>query len=204
VRRALALLGLALPCGLALMGGGCGYSTGLSVPPGIHTVGVEIFGNDSRLRDVELEMHQQLSDSVDRLVHARLVDPDEADLVLRGRIVEYRKRGGIRSTDNELLEDGVRISVEVQLVRRFPQSVVAPGPEPDRTALEPSSRDDRNTLPTTAPNERVLRPMRATQEFGFRLAESNGEALARERTLNNLADRIVLDLFGTLAYESGP
>jgi hypothetical protein len=198
VRRALAFLAL------AALGGGCGYSTGLSVPPGIHTVGVEVFGNDGRLRDLELELHNLLSDSVERLVHARLVDPNQADLVLRGRIVEYRRRGGIRSTDNELLEDGVRISVEVQLVRRFAQSVVAPGPEPDRTPPEPSPRDDRNTLPTTAPNERVLRPMRATQEFGFRIAEPNGEALARERTLINLADRIVLDLFGTLAYESGP
>jgi hypothetical protein len=189
---------------LGALAGSCGYSTGLTVPPGIHSVGVEIFGNDGRLRDMELDMHYALSDSVRRLVDAPLVDPAQADLVLRGRIVEYRKRGGIRSTDNELLEDGVRISVEVQLVRRFAESVVAPGPEPDRTGAEPSSRDDRSTLPATAPNERVLRPMRATQEFGFRIAEPNGEALARERTLLNLADRIVLDLFGTLAYESTP
>jgi hypothetical protein len=198
VRAALALLAL------ALLGGSCGYTTGLRVPPGIDSVGVEVFGNDGRLRDLELDLQDALSESTRRLVDAPLVDPNSADLVLRGRIVEYRKRGGIRSTDNELLEDGVRISVEVQLVRRFPQSTVAPGPEPDRTGIEPSSRDDRNTMPTTAPNERVLRPMRATQEFGFRLAEPNGEALARERTLINLADRIVLDLFGTLAYESNP
>lgn len=197
MRRALALLAL------AALPGGCGYTTGLRVPPGIDTVGVEVFGNDGRLRDLEFDLQEALSDSTRRLVHAPLVDPRDADLVLRGRIVEYRRRGGIRSTDNELLEDGVRITVEVQLVRRFPQSIVAPGPEPDRSALEPASRDDRSTLPTTAPNERVLRPMRATQEFGFRIAETNGEALARERTLLNLADRIVLDLFGTLSYESG-
>jgi len=189
---------------LFALASGCGYTAGLRVPPGIDSVGVEVFGNDGRLRDLEIDLQEALSESTRRLVDAPLVDPGQADLVLRGRIVEYRKRGGIRSTDNELLEDGVRISVEVQLVRRFPQSVVASGPEPDRTGLEPSPRDDRNTLPSTAPNERVLRPMRATQEFGFRLAEPNGEALARERTLLNLADRIVLDLFGTLAYESTP
>ena len=89
-------------------------------------------------------------------------------------------------------------------MRRFPQSAVAPGPEPDRSGQPPVPADDRITMPSTAPNERVLRPMRAVQEFGYRLSEPNGEALARERTLTNLADRIVLDLFGALAYESSP
>jgi len=198
VRSALAVLVLALAVG------SCGYSTGFRVPEGVQTVGVEVFGNDSRLRDLELELQDALVRSTSRLVHAPIVDPSEADLVLRGRIVEYRRRGGIRSPENVLLETGVRIVVDVQLVRRFPQSAVAPGPEPDRSDQPPSPSDDRISMPTTAPNERVLRPMRATQEFGYRLAEPNGEALARERTLTNLADRIVLDLFGALAYESTP
>ena len=59
-------------------------------------------------------------------------------------------------------------------------------------------------MPSAAPNELVLRPMRSVQEFGYRLSEPQGEARARERTLINMADRIVLDLFGALAYESAP
>jgi hypothetical protein len=195
-----ATLGLAL---LALLPG-CGYSTGFRLPEGMQSVGVEVFGNDSKLRDVELEFQEALVDSTARLVHAPIVDPSEADLVLRGRIVDYRRRGGIRSADNELLESGVTVVVEVQLVRRFAESEVRPGPEPARSDAPPAARDDRISIPPTAPNERVLRPMRAIQEFGYRLAESYGEARARERTLANLADRIVLDLFGTLAYEAGP
>jgi hypothetical protein len=189
---------------LGLVAGACGYSTGFRPPEGVETVGVEIFGNDSKLPDLELEMHEALVQSTSRLVHAPIVEPGKADLVLRGRIVEYRRRGGIRSSDNELLETGVRIVVDVQLVRRFPQSAVAPGPEPDRSGEPPSHRDDRISMPPTAANERVVRPMRATQEFGYRLSEPAAEARARERTLTNLADRIVLVLFSTLAYESGP
>jgi hypothetical protein len=194
----------ALALVLGLVGGACGYSTGFRVPAGVETVGVEIFGNDSLLRDLELELHEALVRSTSRLVHAPIVDPNEADLVLRGRIVEYRRRGGIRSPDNVLLETGVHIVVDAQLVRRFPQSAVAPGPEPDRSGEPPAPADDRISMPPTAPNERVLRPMRAVQEFGFRLSEPYGEAQARERTLTNMADRIVLDLFGALAYESAP
>jgi hypothetical protein len=188
----------------ALLAGACGYSAGFRVPDDVETVGVEIFGNDSKLRDLELELHETLVRSVSRLVHAPLVDPGEADLVVRGRVVEYRRRGGIRSPDNELLETGVRIVVDAQLVRRYPESAVAPGPEPARSDEPRRPADDRISMPSTAPNERVLRPMRAVQEFGYRLSEPQGEARARERTLVNLADRIVLDLFGALAYESAP
>lgn len=188
-----ALLGLALA-----LAGGCGYSTGVRLPEHIQTVGVEVFGNDSRQRDIEADLQQQLSDAVARLVHARLVPPEQADLIVRGRIVDYARRGGIRSPQNELLETGVRITIEAQLVQRFAQSQVVEGAEPARSDLPPSPDDDRNTMPRTAQNERVLRPVRATQEFGYMLAEDFGEAVARERTLRNLSERVVLDLFTAL------
>ena len=51
---------------LGALAGSCGYSTGLTVPSGIHSVGVEVFGNDGRMRDMELDMQYALSDSVFR------------------------------------------------------------------------------------------------------------------------------------------
>ena len=45
------LLGLLLLCG-------CGYSSGFVLPEGNTTVGVEFFGNDSRLRNLEAELHE--------------------------------------------------------------------------------------------------------------------------------------------------
>jgi len=123
-------------------------------------------------------------------------------LIVRGRVVDYMRRGGIRSPENVLLESGVRITIEVQLIQRFDQSVIREDPEPTRSAVAPPRSEDRNSLPPTAPNERVLRPMRASQEFGFVVAEPLGEALARQRTLANLSERFVLDLFGPLAQRA--
>jgi len=191
-----AWLGLALA--LAAGAGGCGYSTGVRLPEQVRTVGVEVFGNDSKQRDLEVELHRELADAVARLVHAPLVAPEQADLIVRGRIVDYERRNGIRSPQNQLLETGVRITIEAQLVQRFGQSLVDEGPEPERSD-EPRSRwEDRNSMPRTAQNERVVRPLRASQEFGYLVDEAYAEAVARERTLRNLAERVVLDLFTAL------
>lgn len=137
-------------------------------------------------------------------MHARIVPPERADLILRGRIVSYERRNGIRTTGNVLLETGVRITIEVQLVQRFEQSVVAEGPEPVRSDLPRSPAEDRNSLPPTALNERVVRPMRASQEFGYLVDEPFAEAVARERTLASLAERFVLDLFTAIPPLGSP
>jgi hypothetical protein len=163
----------------ALFLGACGYHTGLVAPEGTKTVGVEFFGNDGPLRDLEVELQAELAKAVERMVHLRVVDPLRADVVVRGRILDYRKRGGIRSKDNQLLETGVRIAVDAELV------------DPTRR-----TGDDGKPLPP-----RVLRSARTSSESGFRLEEPDGERAARARVLRNLADRLALDLFGAVAYE---
>ena len=195
--------------GLAL--GACGYSTGLRLPSSLTTVGVEVFGNDGKLPDIEVELHGKLVDSMNRLVHADLVDPRRADLVVRGRIVDYSLRRGIRSGDNERLESGLRIQIEVQLVRRLDGAVEPPPPD---TELDPDERPtqreiDRNTLPPTAADERVERSFTTSQEFGFVFQGGSFQdgptvVAARGRLFENLSDRIVLDLFGPLARRSTP
>ena len=95
----------------------CGYRTGMVLPETQDAVAIEFFGNESKERDVEMELHASLTDAMNRMVAAELVTLDRADLVLRGTMEEYARRGGIRSPDNELLETGVRIGVEARLVR---------------------------------------------------------------------------------------
>jgi len=193
-----------LAAGLCALAAACGYSTGIRMPDGIESVGVEVFGNDSKLRDLEVELQSALVDAMERLVHAPLVDPGRADLVLRGRVVDYARRGGIRSAQNVRLETGVRIAVEAQLVRRgLPEDALAPEPAAG-PAGRPAPASDRDSTPPTAPGERVLDRLRLGQEFGFVLSETQGEARARQRTLRNLADRIVLDLLGGLSGDASP
>lgn len=178
-RHATRALSAALALFAALALAACGYRTGLTVPEGAKTVGVEFFGNDGPLRDLEVELQSELAQSLERMAHLRLVDPLSADVVVRGRIIDYRRRGGIRSRDNKMLESGVRITVEAEL-------------------LDPERRYD-SAGKLLAP--RRLRGTRTSAESGFRLEEPDGERAARARVLRNLADRLALDLFAEVAYE---
>jgi len=112
--RALVPLALLVALGAAA----CGYRAGLTLPEHTETVGVEVFDNDSLLRNIELDLAQSLARAVTDRVSAPLVPSGRADVVVRGRIVDYRRRGGIRTRENELLETGIRFSVEASLVRR--------------------------------------------------------------------------------------
>jgi hypothetical protein len=173
VRRA----AFVLACGLAA----CGYQSGLVAPEGARTIGVEFFGNDGPLRDVEVELQDELAQSIQRMVNLRLVDPARADLIVRGRVIDYSRRSGIKSPQNQLLETGVRITVEASLI-------------------DPTRRFDPQGKLLTL---RVLRQARTTAESGFRIVEPDGERAARARAMRNLADRLALDLFGAVAYEPG-
>jgi hypothetical protein len=105
---------------LALLSlGACGWHTGLVAPGGGRSVGVEVFDTAERVleRNLEPRLHDELSRAVSDLVDAPLVEARDADLVIRGRIAEYRRRGGIRSSDNELLESGLRLRITAELVR---------------------------------------------------------------------------------------
>jgi hypothetical protein len=168
--RALVLAGLAL----ALLG--CGYRAGFTIPEQ-KTVGVAIFGNTSKERDVERDLHGALSEAVQRLVASPLVTPSTADYLIDGYVVEYARRSGIRSKDNVRLETGVRISVVAELVR---QTGRADGREP-------------------APED-VVRRVTVFDERGYLLADPLGESRARELVLRNLAERIVVELFADLAF----
>ena len=171
--RALGVLALAAALGA------CGYRTGL-VPPELgETVAVEFFANDSKVRDLEVELETSLTDAMNRMVHAPLVAPAAADYVLRGRIISYTRRRGIRSPDNVLLETGLRISVQARLIRR-------------RFVAERELAEE------------LVAEGRYGSEAGYRLETFQGEAEARARALRNIADQIVMDLFGSLAYESQP
>ncbi|MBL8862109.1 MAG: hypothetical protein JNK02_08860 [Planctomycetes bacterium] len=114
MRRAAALaLGLC-----ALTAGGCGYSTGLRVADRIGSVGVTFFQNSTLERDVERPLQDALTASVRSLTDVPIADHGSAEVLLRGTILEYRRRGGIRSTDNELLETGLLLEAEAGLYDR--------------------------------------------------------------------------------------
>jgi len=99
---------------------GCGWHAGLTVPEGARSVGVEVVTRAPNVleRGLEPRLTQALSQAVSDLVGLPLESPSRADFVVRGEILNYRRRGGVRSIDNQLRESAVRIDVRATLVDR--------------------------------------------------------------------------------------
>ncbi|MEM7308538.1 MAG: LPS assembly lipoprotein LptE [Planctomycetota bacterium] len=167
-------LGVALALLLTALAG-CGWHTGLVAPEGAESVGVDWFALDEDVleRDLEPALHDALSRAVSDLVGLRLVAPEDADLVIRGRIGDYGRRGGIRGRDHQLLESAVRITVDARLERRAGQVVAS-----SRAAL-PSGYVTANRV----------------ADDDFEVGGAREEDRARERLLRFLAEEIVLELF---------
>lgn len=171
----LTLAGCALACALLAA---CGYRSGFALADD-QSIGVRVFDNQCKLRDVEMRLHPYLTDAVQRFVAARLVSPAQADVWIEGAVLEYSRRGGIRSTENVQLESGVHVVVQARLVER-----AAPAAE---------SREPR-----------VLREITVADERGYVLTDPLGESAAVAAVLRSIADRLVLDLVADLAYEDAP
>lgn len=182
---ACAALVIALPTG-------CGWHTGLVAPDGAESIGVTYFDveEDVLQRDLSPELQAALTQATTDLVGLRLYAPERSDLVITGRIVDYGRRGGIRSKDHALLETAVRLTVEARLTRRSTGTVLSTA-----RASVPSGyvTADRVVDPGTGD---VTNVVGGTQE----------ERRARARSLRILAEGLILDLFAPLQAhaEKGP
>lgn len=157
--------GRSAPLGLfwALVLTGCGYTAGLRMPEGTTTIGLEVFDNDGPLPNVERRLHEEMTRSARNLVTGRILDPADADLVVRGEISRYQRRGGLRTGGNLLRETGLVLRVRAWL-----------------------ERDGRPT------GRSAVAGVNVGYLTGFLGAEEEAEA----RALKNLADGLLLQLFG--------
>lgn len=173
MRRRKALLSL-LVARLALAAaplalGTCGWHAGLQAPGGATSVGIDVFTADRHIleRDLEPRLNANMTRAFVDLLDIPLENPRRADLIIRGEILEYRRRAGTRSKDNDLLETGVLIEAEARLVDRRTGAIVVPN---QRAHIWSGYALDGET---------------AVQQ----------EDAARERALQFLAQTLILDLF---------
>ena len=98
----------------------CGWHAGLGTPEGAHSVGVEAVKRDGHVleRGLEPELTDALSAAVVDWVDLPLVTSAQADLVVRGEVLEFRRRGGVRNKDNELVETAVFVRASAELYDR--------------------------------------------------------------------------------------
>jgi hypothetical protein len=124
---------------------GCGYRTGLApVAPGealpedamgsaqrlaleglsaeareassSRTLGIQVFGNESLLPNLERNLHGAFTSAARRHVAMRLVNPKRADLFIRGRIANFRRGIGARTTNNRAVETLEILTIEAELI----------------------------------------------------------------------------------------
>lgn len=170
----------------ALLFASCGYTSIMRLPDGYETIGLEVFDNPSDLRNLEADLYQAMSQSMMQYVAAPLASPGTSDLVIRGRVVEYRRRGGVRNELNRLSETGVRITLEAHLYdpstgRQVGESVQATqeiGYIVGEGTLDTSTIDETRRDPTL---------------------EREAERIARNRALRLASEEIVFELFATPA-----
>ena len=165
---------VALACaGLA----SCGWHAGLGLPEGHRTVGVEIFEleRDILERNLEPIVADALSRAVTDYVRAPIVAPRDADVVVRGRILDYRFRAGIRDTQNQLQETGLYVRVAAELVDGRSGEVLVP-----------------------------LRESSVWSGYHLGPDAAAHEASARVRALEYVAETLVLDLFRPDARSEPP
>ena len=97
LRPAAALLGLAVVL-LAALAWGCasdprrGYSFESTYAPGVRTVAVPIFKNDTFARGVEFELADAIVKEIQRTTPWRVVGPEHAHATLTGAITDSRLR----------------------------------------------------------------------------------------------------------------
>lgn len=107
-RRALAAVRRGVVLALLALGS-CGYSTGVRLPEGYQSVGVTVFENTGPEPRLERDLYESLSRQASRMLDAELLAPDRADLVIHGRIIDFRRLSGVLSSEFELQQTGVRI-----------------------------------------------------------------------------------------------
>lgn len=110
---------------VALLLAGCGYSSGSLIPDTHRTIGVPVFDNTTRRRDLEWELTRAVVEELQARSHLRVVDPaDGPDLLLQGRLVMVDEDVLSRRSRQRIRESSVRLGAEISVTEAATGSVV--------------------------------------------------------------------------------
>ncbi len=101
----------------ALLASSCGYSLGYRAPPGVETVAVPIFQNATfpLRRGVEYEITSRFREELQARTPLRLVDSRSADLVIVGRVREFRDPTVAEGPHDERIESVLVVAVDLTI-----------------------------------------------------------------------------------------
>lgn len=154
----------ALGAAAALALAACGYTTRSLVPDRYHTIAVPVFSNETRRRDLEVEVTRAVVEEIQARTHLRVV-PEGAgpDLVLRGRLRDVDEETLSRRENQRIREGAYFLAAEIDVTdRKSGEALVKDRKVVERESYVPGLGEDVRTArgeATRALAERVVRTL---------------------------------------------
>ena len=98
---------------------GCRYTTKSLISRNINSVYIPIFGNDTFRSGLEFDLTTALKDEIMSKTKLRIVQKDNADTILTGKIVKLTEGMLSSNVADDIVESRVTISVDIKLVDRI-------------------------------------------------------------------------------------
>jgi hypothetical protein len=94
---------------------GCGYSPGFRGPPGVHSIAVPMFNNQTAplRREIEYTLTDAVRKEIQAVSDLRLTNSDDADMSLFGTVREFKEKLVSEGKHDEKLESSIVIAVDV-------------------------------------------------------------------------------------------
>ncbi len=96
--------------------GGCGYSSKSLLRSNVRSIYIPIFDNDTFYRGFEFDLTEAIRDQILLRTRLDIVDKDEADSVLFGKISAVNENMLIGDTSDNIVESRITISAEVRWI----------------------------------------------------------------------------------------
>ena len=141
-------LSLALAVALVVFATGCGYRSGYAARKDIGTVAVGVFGNRTFYRDIDTDFTRAVISQIEKKTPYRIVTSSEADAILEGKIVSYRKTVLQENADDTPMELQVVLTVNATLRNRRNGKVL----------FKDTVREAENYAPAAGENESGMWP----------------------------------------------
>ncbi|MCF6158236.1 MAG: hypothetical protein E3K32_06635 [wastewater metagenome] len=134
--------------------GGCGYSSKSLLRSNVRSIYIPIFDNDTFRRGLEFELTKAVIDQILIRTQLNIVNKDEADSVLLGKITNVFEDVLIEDTRDNIVESRVIVAVAVQWIdKRTGRTII------ERKNIKSAAEFIvlRNETLTTAGNEAFVR-----------------------------------------------
>ncbi|NUN22121.1 MAG: LptE family protein [Candidatus Jettenia caeni] len=141
--------------------GGCGYSSKSLLRSNVRSVYIPIFDNDTFRRGFEFDLTKAIRDQILMRTPLNIVNKDEADSVLFGKITNVYENVLIEDTRDNIVESKVTIGLEIRWVDKRTGRVIV-----ERKNIHAPAEFivRRNETLTSASNEAFVRVARSVVE----------------------------------------